>query len=224
MKPTNIIEYFGSWIHYKKNDFLTNLVFFITKGCVPLSLCNSPCFQHLVLQCDSKVDFPSRRSLVQEHIPLMLSKSMEEYVLPSLTTCVTISITFDLWMSKTSFDTFAMVINFVDNNWVSRHITIGLLKTPNTFGVFFSKIGKTFLVQFQFVDKVLICVKDEGNNLNTFENVFPTTTRYKLLELEKPFINTCSNHVMSKMCQYAITKEVCASMKEVSIKRAQVVL
>jgi hypothetical protein len=43
-------------------------------------MCNSPCFRHLVLQCDSKVDFQSQRSLVQEHIPLMLSKVMEEYV------------------------------------------------------------------------------------------------------------------------------------------------
>lgn len=102
----------------------------------------------------------------------MLSKIMEEYVLPSLTTCVTLNITFDLWMSKTSFDTFAMVINFVDNNWVPQHIIISLLKTPNTFGVIFSKIVKPFLVQFQLVDKVLVYVKDEGNNLNTFENVF----------------------------------------------------
>jgi hypothetical protein len=127
---------------------------------------------------------------------------MEEYVLPSLTTCVTISITFDLWMSTTSFDTFAMVTNFVDNNWVPQHITISLFKMPNTFGVIFSKIVKLFLVQFQLADKVLVYIKDEGNNLNTFENVFSTTIRCKLLELKKSFANTCSNHVMNKMCQY----------------------
>jgi hypothetical protein len=60
---------------------------------------------------------------------------------------------------------------------------------------------------------VLVYVKDEGNNLNTFENVFSTTIRCKLLELKKFFANICSNHVMNKMCQYAITKVVCASMK-----------
>jgi hypothetical protein len=75
-------------------------------------------------------------------------------------------------MSKISFDTFAMVINFVDNNWVPQHITISLFEMPNTFGVIFSKIVKPFLVQFQLANKVLIYVKDEGNNLNTFENVF----------------------------------------------------
>jgi hypothetical protein len=79
VNPTNIIEYFGSCIPYKKSDsqpqhFFTNLVFFITKKCVPLSMCNSPCFQHFVLQCDSKVNFPSQRSLVQEHIPLMCQR------------------------------------------------------------------------------------------------------------------------------------------------------
>ncbi len=112
----------------------------------------------------------------------MLSKIMEEYVFPSPTTCVTISITFDLWMSKISFDTFAMVINFIDSNWVPQHITIGLFKMPNNFGVIFSKIVKPLLVQFQLVDKVLVYVKDEGNNLNTFENVFSTTKKCKLLE------------------------------------------
>jgi hypothetical protein len=107
---------------------------------------------------------------------------------------------------------------------VPQHITINLLEMPNTFGVIFKKIVKHFLVQFQLANKVLVYVKDENNNLNTFENVFSTTKRCKLLELEKSFANTCSNDVMSKMCRYAITKEVCASMKEISIKRAKVAL
>jgi hypothetical protein len=46
----------------------------------------------------------------------MMLKTMEDYVLPTLITCVIVNITFDLWMSKTNFDTFVMVINFVDNN------------------------------------------------------------------------------------------------------------
>jgi hypothetical protein len=107
---------------------------------------------------------------------------------------------------------------------VPQHITISLFEMPNTFGVIFSKIVKPLLVQFQLANKVLIYVKDEGNNLNTFENVFSTTVRCKFFKLEKSFANICSNHVMTKMCQYAVTKEVYASMKEISIKKAQIVL
>jgi hypothetical protein len=127
-------------------------------------------------------------------------------------------------MSKISFDTFAMAINFVDNSRVPQHITINLFEMPNIFGVIFSKIGKPFLNQFQLANKVLIYVKDEGNILNTLKKKNSTTIRCKFSELKKSFANTCSNHVMNKMCQYVITKEVCASMKEISIKRAQVVL
>jgi len=54
--------------------------------------------------------------MVRKHILLMMLKTMEDYVLPTLITCVIVSITFDLWMSKTNFDTFVMVVNFVDNN------------------------------------------------------------------------------------------------------------
>jgi hypothetical protein len=86
-------------------------VFFIAKGCVPYSMCNNP-----LLQCDAKLDLPSQRSLVRKHIMLMMLKIMEDYVLLTLTTCVIVSITFDLWMSKTNFDTFVMVVNFVDNS------------------------------------------------------------------------------------------------------------
>ncbi len=62
------------------------------------------------------------------------------------------------------------------------------------------------------VDKVLVYVKNEDNNLNTLENVLSIATSYKLLELEKPFANTYFGHVMSKVCQYAtIDEKVCVN-------------
>jgi hypothetical protein len=33
---------------------------------------------------------------------------------------------FDLWMSKGAYDTFALVINFLDENWQPKKVTIGL--------------------------------------------------------------------------------------------------
>jgi hypothetical protein len=40
--------------------------------------------------------------------------------------------------------------------------------------------------------------------LKTLENVLSITTSCKLLELEKPFAGIYFDHVMSKVCQYAI--------------------
>jgi hypothetical protein len=44
---------------------------------------------------------------------LLVVKTMEQYVVPILKSCVTI--TFDLWMSKSfRHDTFTLVINFIN--------------------------------------------------------------------------------------------------------------
>ncbi len=80
-----------------------------------------------------------------------------------------------------------------------QHITIDLFETPNISQTTLAKIVKPFLIQFQFIDKLLTYVKDERNNLNTFENGLSTTTSYKLLKLQKPFEGKCFGHVMNKV-------------------------
>jgi hypothetical protein len=50
---------------------------------------------------------------------------MDTYVLPSLSNCATTSATFDLWMGQSGFDTFALVVNFIDDAWVLKHIIVG---------------------------------------------------------------------------------------------------
>jgi hypothetical protein len=46
---------------------------------------------------------------------------------------------FNLWMSKIEIDTFALVINFIDDDWVLCHVIIGMFETPNTFIVTLAK-------------------------------------------------------------------------------------
>jgi hypothetical protein len=66
---------------------------------------------------------------------------------------------------------------------VQKHITIGLFETHNISQTTLAKIVIPFLIQFQFINKLLTYVKDERSNLNTLENglVVATTTSYKLL-------------------------------------------
>jgi hypothetical protein len=100
-------------------------------------------------------------------------------------------------MVKTSFDTFVIIVNFLNNDWVPQHVMISFkFEVPNTYGATFVEIVKPFLVQFQLTNKVLIYVKDEGSNLSTLESVDSTTTSCKLLELKKPFACTCFGHVI----------------------------
>jgi hypothetical protein len=129
-------------------------VLLIAKGCIPLSLIESPWVRRLVLMCDSKMAFPSRRQLVKEHIPTMFMKTMEQYVLPLIGKCTTVSVTFELWMSRGTQDTFCMVLNFLDTDWMPQHVTVGVLRAENTSGVALATIVKPLLKEFNLIHKV----------------------------------------------------------------------
>jgi hypothetical protein len=45
---------------------------------------------------------------------------------------VSITTTFDLWMSKGALDIFVLVINFLTLDWESKYVTIGLCEENNT--------------------------------------------------------------------------------------------
>jgi hypothetical protein len=132
------------------------------------------------------------------------------------------SITFDLGMFRVGFDTFALVVNFIDDFWVLCHITIKLFEAPNNFGITLAKIVKPLLRKFQMTNKIVFYVKDEGSNLGTFDSVLTFVVNRELLDLSKPYIGTCFGHLMSKCCQYMTSEEkVCMDMKEVLLKDDQ---
>ncbi len=76
---------------------------------------------------------PSCKVFVQERITSMLTKTMERYVFPPLGHYAIIAITFDLWMFKTRFNMFALILNFINKEWVFCYITIGLFEALNMF-------------------------------------------------------------------------------------------
>jgi hypothetical protein len=44
------------------------------------------------------------------------------------------SISFDLWMFHDDVDIFTLVINFLNDNWVSMHIIVGLFEMNGMIG------------------------------------------------------------------------------------------
>jgi hypothetical protein len=58
--------------------------------------------------------FPSRSSPMEHVFLTMVTKTMDLHVLPNLEFATTISISFDLWMSKGCVHTFVLVINYLD--------------------------------------------------------------------------------------------------------------
>jgi hypothetical protein len=49
---------------------------------------------------------------------------MNLYVQPTLAGCFFTTYTFDLWMLKGAHEIFAMVVNFIHNDWDVKHVTI----------------------------------------------------------------------------------------------------
>ncbi len=62
----------------------------------------------------------------------MVKKTMDHHVLPNHVLAIEVFASFNLWMSHGEVDTFALVINFLNDNWVPLHITLGLFEVIET--------------------------------------------------------------------------------------------
>ncbi len=96
-----------------------------------------------------------------------MEKTKKRCVNPTFISCVTYTFSFDLWMSYVHFDTFAMVMNFINPSWDPTHMTIGIIEPDNIIDATMENKIKTLLDSFCLLDKVIACVKDERSNLNT---------------------------------------------------------
>jgi len=61
-----------------------------------------------------------------------MAKVVKMHVLLAIAQCVISIATFDLSMSTIGFDTFMLMINFINDDWVPCHVTIRLFEAPNT--------------------------------------------------------------------------------------------
>jgi hypothetical protein len=82
---------------------------------MPLSNCENIWFQKLVLHQCPHVVFSSQFCFVKCMLLAMVKKTMDQHVLLSLAFTIVVSISFDLWMSHSGVDTFALVIKFFND-------------------------------------------------------------------------------------------------------------
>jgi hypothetical protein len=93
--------------------FIEDIFYIIIKGYMPLSIVERAWLKQMVLRLYGQIQFPSHKKLVHEHLRALLHKTMEIYMFPAIGQCATMTTTFDLWMSRLGYDTFALVINFI---------------------------------------------------------------------------------------------------------------
>jgi hypothetical protein len=138
---------------------------------------------------------------------MMLAKTMECYVFLVIAICSSMSITFDLGMFHVGIDTFALVVNFINDFWVFRHVTIKLFEELNISSITLAKLMKPLLRKFQMTNQKKNYVKDEGSNLGTLESALIFVINRELLNLLKLYVGTYFGHLMSKCCQYVTNEE-----------------
>jgi hypothetical protein len=73
--------------------------------------------------------------MVIEVLPDMVEKMKEICVIPTLASYNTCTCSFDLSMSHVNFDTFAIVMNFINISWEPYYVTIGIFEVHNIRGV-----------------------------------------------------------------------------------------
>ncbi len=125
-------------------------------------------------------------------------------------------------MSRSGYDTFALVINFINPSQVPCHIIVGLFEAPDIFSVVLVEQVKVLLAEFNLTNKVIMYVKDERTNLNSVTITFIYVISCEPLQLFQPFAGFYFGHVVPKACQYAMNEiNVGVGMKEVNLKDAQ---
>ncbi len=67
-----------------------------------------------------------------------------------------------MWMSNARHDIFALVINFLGNDWQPKHITLGIFEPTNIIGQTLAKKLTGLLNNYALRRKIIIYVKDEG--------------------------------------------------------------
>jgi hypothetical protein len=129
-----------------------------------------------------------------------LEKTNQLYVVPALAKCYSITTYFDLWMSKGAYNVFALMINFLNNNWQPKHVIINVFEATKILRQTLAKSLTKLWDKYGFFFKITAYVKDEGFNLNSMIIVLKSIVNCESFELEENFQGICFGHVFSKTC------------------------
>jgi hypothetical protein len=104
----------------------------------------------------------------------------------------------DLWMSKGAYDIFALVINFLDENWQPKKVTIGLFEATKSQTLV--KNLKKLLDSSGLSKKIIAYVNNEGENLNSMTTILKSIINCEVLGLEESFNGISFGYAFSKTC------------------------
>jgi hypothetical protein len=114
--------------------FEEDLTLSIAKELVPLSFVEVPFFRRLVMRQNPCLVFPSRQALLNNILPRLAKQTKERFILSTLKSCHSCTISFDIWISKAKMDTFVMIVHFLNDKWEPYHIIVDFFEIVDTLG------------------------------------------------------------------------------------------
>jgi hypothetical protein len=119
-------------------------------------------------------------------------------------------------------DTFALVINVLNESWNPIDISVGLFEVDETNGKNMVVQSESLLSKFGLMHRVIAFMKHENNHLNTMATALRSIIICQPLKFNQVYEGMCFGHVMFKVCQY--DNKVSKGLMQVYVKDAQAVL
>jgi hypothetical protein len=86
-------------------------------------------------------------------------------------------------MSIGGVDTFALVINYLNESWMPQHVTIGLFEVYETIGLSMASYLHSLLENYDLMHCMIAFVKNESNNLISMVTTLCSIVNYHPLKL-----------------------------------------
>jgi hypothetical protein len=131
--------------------------------------------------------FPSQKVFKEKVLPNLVEKTKFLYVLFALSDCLFATTTFDLWMLMGAHDIFALIVNFNNENWQPKQVTIGFFEATKIIGRAMAMKLQALLDKYNLWKKILVHVKHKGSNLRTVTIALESMVSCENLRLEEPF-------------------------------------
>ncbi len=97
--------------------------------------------------------------------------------------CNNVYASFDLWMSRGSINTFALIMNYLSKNWESMNVNVGMFEVNETTDSCMASQLQSLFEKFGLIHRVLAFVKYEGSNLASMATTWHSIINCELLNL-----------------------------------------
>ncbi len=169
----------------QQKQFLEDLTLLIVKSHLLVHFLESLWLKRFVLQLNPHIVFPSIKTFSSDILPNLVKKTKDVYVLPKLFRCGLATASFNLWVSKNTYEIFALAINFLNENWQPNKVTLNLFEATNITSQALTKNLSELLDSYGLRKKIISYGKYEGINVNSMTISLKSIINCDILGLEE---------------------------------------